>query len=185
MTDAPPSAPPYGPPPGYKLKRKKRFYQRWLFWIPVAIIAIIIASVSATAGGSNSQDTAADSTASTAATSAPSAAPSPGVSNGLGSHNAAADVTVGKLKAKKITGDVAYYYVPVVVTNHSSKRSDYVVTVALESADGKQQIDTATVLVQNLEAGQSKRDEGDFLSTTKAPKGAQLVLQEVERTASV
>jgi hypothetical protein len=191
MTDAPPPPPPpnygpppqqpYGPPPGYKLKRKKRFYQRfWLFWVPVIIVVIIIASVSASAGGGNGSNQAGSST-----NPGTSTTPQPGVSKGIGSKDASADVKLGKLKAKKILGQVSYYYVPVAVTNHSSKRSDYLITVALESADGKRQIDTASLLIQNLEPGQSKSDEGDFLTTDKVPHGTKLVLQEVERTASV
>lgn len=188
MTDTPPPPPPnygpppqqpYGPPPGFKLKRKKRFYQRfWLFWVPVIIVIIIIASVSASGGGSSGSNNAADN-------SGPSSTPNPGVSKGIASKDASADVKLGHLKAKKILGQVSYYYAPVTVTNHSSKRSDYVITVALESANGKKQIDTADVLIQNLEPGQSKSDEGDFLTTDKVPTGAKLVLQEVERTSSV
>lgn len=188
MTDAPPPPPPnygpppqqpYGPPLGYKLKKKKRFYQRfWLFWVPVIIVVIIIASVSASAGGGGSSNNAANNPGA-------STTPNPGISKGIASKDASADVKIGRLKAKKILGQVSYYYAPVTVTNHSSKRSDYVITVALESADGKMQIDTADMLIQNLEPGQSKSDEGDFLTTDKVPAGAKLVLQEVERTSSV
>lgn len=187
MTDAPPPPPPnygpppqpYGPPPGFKLKRKKRFYQRfWLFWVPVIIVVIIIASVSASAGGGGSSNNAANNPGA-------STTPNPGISKGIASKDASADVKIGRLKAKKILGQVSYYYAPVTVTNHSSKRSDYIITVALESTDGKQQIDTATVLIQKLESGQSKADTADFLTTDKLPKGGgKLVLQEVERTAS-
>ena len=39
--------------------------------------------------------------------------------------------------------------VGVTITNHSSKRSDYLITVAVESANGHAQYDTADVYVQN------------------------------------
>lgn len=73
----------------------------------------------------------------------------------------------------------------VVVTNHSSKRSDYLITLALESADGKTQIDTADIFVQNLEPGQASPQQGIFLGTnSKPPADSKVVLKSVERTAS-
>jgi hypothetical protein len=179
---------PYAPPPGYQLKRKKRFYQRfWLFWVPIIILIVIIASVSA-AGGSDSSTAADDHTglsSTTGNTAAPkTSAPKPGVSKGIASKDASNDVKVGKLKVEG--GGLGFGSVEVTITNHSSKRSDYAITVALESADGKQQFDTADVFVQNLEPGQSKKAEGEFLELPKkVPASAKLVLQEVERTASL
>lgn len=193
MTEAPPPPPNYGPPsnygppPAYQPKRKTRFYQRWLFWVPAAIIVIIIASVSA--GGSGSKNTASGTSPTTpagttphGATHATSKAPSPSVSRGVGSKDASGDVKIGRLTVDKVLGMPK---VIVTVTNHSSKRSDYAITLALESADGRTQLDTADVFVQNLEPGQSSRQEGDFFSARRVPTGAMVVLQEVERTASV
>lgn len=75
--------------------------------------------------------------------------------------------------------------VKVTVINHSSKRSDYMITIALESADGKTQLDTADVFVQNLEAGQSTPQQAIFLSlNTKPPATAKLTLKSVDRTAA-
>ncbi len=92
-------------------------------------------------------------------------------------------MVVGKVATQ---ADTNLSQVPVTITNHSSKRSDYFVTVALESADGKTQIDTSTVIVQNLEPGQGTVQTGDFLATmtTAPPAGAKVVLQSVQRTSS-
>jgi hypothetical protein len=108
---------------------------------------------------------------------------SPGVSQGLGAKNATGDVVIGKLATQ---ADTNLSEAPVTITNRSSKRSDYFVTVALESSNGKTQIDTSTVFVQNLEPGQSSVQTADFITTltTPAPAGAQVVLQSVQRTSS-
>ncbi len=75
--------------------------------------------------------------------------------------------------------------VPVRVTNSSSKRSDYFITIALEDAKGKTQLDTTDVFVTNLEPGQTSRRKGVFLSLSNAPPpGSKLVLQSVDRLAS-
>lgn len=110
--------------------------------------------------------------------------PVAGVSQGVAAQDASHDVQVGALRVRKDFGVVTDALVRVTVTNRSSKRSDYIITVALESANGKTQIDTADVFVQNLEPGQTKSDTGDFLSVQRVPKHYKLVLQEVERTAS-
>lgn len=55
------------------------------------------------------------------------------------------------------------------VTNNSSKPSNYLITVAFESADGGTQIDTGNVAVQNLAPGQSTVQ--DVLTAGTAPAG--------------
>jgi hypothetical protein len=106
-----------------------------------------------------------------------------GVSQGLGANDATGDVVIGKLVTQ---ADTDISEAPVTITNHSSKRSDYFVTVALESSNRKTQIDTSPVFVQNLEPGQSSVQTADFITTltTPAPAGAQVVLQSVQRTSS-
>jgi hypothetical protein len=108
---------------------------------------------------------------------------SAGVSEGLGANNATGDVAIGKLATQ---ADTDISEASVTITNHSSKRSDYFVTVALESSNRKTQIDTSPVFVQNLEPGQSSVQTADFITTltTPAPAGAKVVLQSVQRTSS-
>jgi len=61
------------------------------------------------------------------------------------------DVTI----AACANDDAGYAAAKVVVTNHSSKTSNYAITIAFESPDGKTQIGTGLVAVDNLAAGQS------------------------------
>ena len=101
-----------------------------------------------------------------------------GVSQGLGSQDASGDVTVGALRLDDLGG-----HVKVTVTNHSSKRSDYDVELASESADGKTQYDTTDAFIDKLEPGQTASTDADFLSDT--PTGALVKVKQVDRLASV
>jgi hypothetical protein len=56
----------------------------------------------------------------------------------------------------------------VIVTNHSSKASNYMGTVAFVSKDGSTQIDTGFFAVDNLESGQTSTAQ-DVMSTHTAP----------------
>lgn len=68
------------------------------------------------------------------------------------------------------------------VTNHSSKASDYVITVAFESADGKNQIATGNAFVDSLQPGQSTTQDANGLKSYKKP--FKCVLSDAERTQS-
>ena len=63
-----------------------------------------------------------------------------------------------KLKDAKITSctadEAGFMAAKVEITNHSSDRSNYDVTVAYTSPDGTEQYDTGDAVVQALEAGQ-------------------------------
>jgi hypothetical protein len=91
-----------------------------------------------------------------------------------------ADVKIGRWKAD----EYGYATVPVTVTNHSSKRSEYFVTISLESPNGATQYDTATLLIDTLESGQIKADTGYF-TKTDIPASAVTRVREVQRTASL
>jgi hypothetical protein len=165
-----PSAPP--PPPGPVPPKKKSHKLRWTLLGLTGGIVAIIAIVSAAGGG----------TAKTTTPNTPTNNQSPGVSRGIGSQDATGDVKLGRYN----TDVIKVGHVGVTVTNHSSKRSDYMITVALESADGHTQYDTADVYVQNLEPGQTTSQDGIFTNTsTNPPATAKLVLKSVERTASL
>lgn len=69
------------------------------------------------------------------------------------------------------------------VTNHSSERSNYVVTVAFESPDGKTQLASSGGFVQDLEPGQSAPLR--VVTGTDAPAEFTCRLTEVERFASL
>jgi hypothetical protein len=65
------------------------------------------------------------------------------------------------------------------VTNHSSKRSNYVVDVVFESADGSRQLAARTVSVNDLEPGQTTQQEAGTL--TAAPTSFDCRLSQVQR----
>ena len=68
------------------------------------------------------------------------------------------------------------------VTNNSSKRSNYIISVAVESADGKTQITTTAMAVNDLEPGQTTTAKG--LVTEEIPADAKVVVKDVTRYAS-
>jgi hypothetical protein len=54
------------------------------------------------------------------------------------------------------------------ITNHSSKRSNYVVDVVFESADGSRQLAARTVFVNDLEPGQATQHEAGTFTPSPA-----------------
>jgi hypothetical protein len=78
----------------------------------------------------------------------------------------AEDVTITACTADTTTG---YLDAKVKVTNHSSKTSNYAITIAFESKDGSEQLDTGIVAVNNLAPGQSS--DQDAVSLKSAPAG--------------
>ena len=103
-----------------------------------------------------------------------------GVSHGLGSKDANADVTVGKVVVDATLGIPS---APVTVTNHSSKRSNYIIEISLETATT--QVDSTLVAVNNLEPGQTSTQSAQFLGAIdKSPAGAKAVIKSVDRLAS-
>lgn len=72
-----------------------------------------------------------------------------------------------------------------VITNHSSKPSNYLVTIAFESADGKTQYGTGTITVQDLNPGQSSSPQtADSLNTSAAPSGFTCAISQLDRFAA-
>lgn len=73
----------------------------------------------------------------------------------------------------------------VVITNHSSKASNYIVTIAFDSPDGKTQLGTGNAAVNDLQPGQSSAPQtADSLSTTPGPAGFTCRLSDLTRYAS-
>lgn len=70
----------------------------------------------------------------------------------------------------------------VTVTNSSSQRSDYVITVVLEPAEGGPKIRSTTTSVDGLEPGQT--GSGELRFTKAMPAGTTCRVTEVQRTAS-
>jgi hypothetical protein len=67
----------------------------------------------------------------------------------------------------------------VTITNHSSKRSNYVVDVVFESADGSRQLAARTIVVNDLEPGQATQQEAGTL--TPAPRRFDCRVSQVQR----
>jgi hypothetical protein len=117
------------------------------------------------------------------ASAATTSSRSPGViaNNAPGSGSATADVTLGSLDN---TSD-AYttsYTASLTITNHTSKTSNYMVTVAFESADHSVQYDTATAFADNLQPGQTTTTTAE--SFKAIPASAVVHVAEVTRYAS-
>ena len=73
-------------------------------------------------------------------------------------------------------------YGEVTVTNSTSERSDYSITIIAESADGATPLSEADLYVFDLEPGQSKTDRGRFFEDVPADA---VLKTEVERLPSV
>ena len=65
------------------------------------------------------------------------------------------------------------------VTNHSSKRSNYVVDVVFESADGSRQLAARSIFVNDLEPGQATQQEAGTL--TPSPPRFDCRVSQVQR----
>lgn len=102
------------------------------------------------------------------------------VDSGLGSQDASGDVALGAPSAPDSLGAVD---VPVIIVNHSAKRSNYFVELSAESADGKQQFGTGNAFAANVEPGQTATAQAYF-SGNESPAGAVFVVKSVQRTAT-
>ena len=69
------------------------------------------------------------------------------------------------------------------ITNHSSKQSDYVATVAFENAAGTQ-IGTGAGPLNSVDAGQTPSDTASG-GLTGSTAGMKFALKQVDRTSSV
>lgn len=127
----------------------------------LACLALTVAVVATTASGTESKS-------------------GNGPSQGLGASDATGDIS-GLTIVREAT--IAVTYGQVTITNNSSKRSDYFVTIAAESPDGATRYDDTIVSVLGLDPGQTTTDKGLF--TKEIPADAVLKLIEVQRTASI
>lgn len=101
------------------------------------------------------------------------------IARGVASKDASADVGQPTIE----DAGYGFYNVAVDVTNNSSKRSDYFITVAVESPDGTTRYDSTTIPVMGLEPGQTTSEKMPLLADT-LPADATAVVKEVQRTAS-
>jgi hypothetical protein len=69
------------------------------------------------------------------------------------------------------------------ITNHSARRSDYLITVVVDSPSGSAAGATGLATVDRLPGGRTTGATARF--TTSLPDGAEIVVKEVTRTASL
>lgn len=100
------------------------------------------------------------------------------VAEATGASDPAADVGAPEI----LRDDFDLVYGRVAITNGSSERSDYVVTVVAQAPDGTTPIAETTVSVIGLDPGQTSTEKGIFLN--EIPDGTVLEVAEVKRTAS-
>jgi len=86
------------------------------------------------------------------------------------------DVALGACKPQDATN---WLIADLTITNHSSKASNYMVTVAFEDKAGNQ-LGTGIASADHLEPGQSKPTQA--LSTTEAPAGAEFTCKVADIT---
>jgi hypothetical protein len=147
-------------------KALRPWYRKKRYVLTIAIVALIGFGIANSKG-----DT------STNSSNPPGVA---GVDKGIGSADASADVTGATLGQPDAIG---FRSVTMTVTNNSSKRSNYLIDLSIESPDGATQYDTTFASVQNLEPGQTTT--ADALSTTKdVPANAVVTIKTVSRLAS-
>lgn len=83
----------------------------------------------------------------------PPAKKQPGVSREFGSKDASADVKTGDM-----TSPYGTIEIPVTITNHTSKTSDYHISATVYDANNVQ-VDTAETFVQNVAPGGKAHDK--------------------------
>lgn len=103
---------------------------------------------------------------------------SPSVDQGVGSKDAAKDVKLGEMSDSSDTETVE---IPVTVTNHSSKPSDYYIEARIYNKKGEQ-VDTASTFVERVKPGHVAKDTLLGLNATTHAHHYDLTV--VDRTAS-
>lgn len=104
------------------------------------------------------------------------------VSQGLGSQDASGDVTDVTI----VWSDNEFlpmHEVTAKVTNNSEKRSNYSITIAIESPDGAVRYEETYLYVDGLESGQTTTEK-TLLFEEDTPRDAVAVVKKVERLAS-
>ena len=147
-----------------------------------AVALVIVALVAIGATTASGSDTTTGSDSKTGPTSSSPGVTGTTVSKGLGSSDASADVTDPTI-VREGDADLQNVSAQVTITNNSSKRSDYFVTVVAESPDHKTRYDDTVVSVTALDPGQSTTEKGLFLK--EIPADAVVRVTQVQRTASL
>jgi len=160
--------PPGWVPPGYQQQpppRKRR--RKWPYVLGGLLALIVVIGIASSSGGGKS-----------------SSSSSPAVQSSTGSSGSqplqhASDVVVTSC----VPDSVGFAAAKVVVTNTSSKASNYVITVTFESAGGATQVGTGLATVDGLLPGQKSVPQ-DVSSLQAAPAGYTCRVTDVTRYAT-
>ncbi len=150
----------YPPPPPQQRKRGRKK----IFLIGGGVFFLLIIVVAAAGGGGGGTSGTAGSVTAGAppAAGAPAAgggAPAPAQAQAQAGPEHADDVAITDCSADA----AGWAGAKVTVTNHSSKSSNYVITITFESADGSTQIGTGLIAVNGLRPGQQSPQETSAL----------------------
>jgi hypothetical protein len=104
--------------------------------------------------------------------------PAPSAPAGVDSKAAWGDIKLGAIRIDAKLGTPS---AEVTITNHSSKRSNYIIDLSIKSTDGKTQFDAAMVSAQDLAPGQTTTRTAHFSIKQQLPTGATLTLVGVAR----
>lgn len=148
------------------MAEKKSHKLRWIILGVVALIVIV--SIATNGGGGGSKGSS---------TSSPVVQSSTGSSSKPLQH--AGDVVITSC----VPDSVGYAAAKVIVTNTSSKASNYVVTVTFETAGGATQVGTGLATVDGLLPGQKSVPQ-DVSSLQTAPAGYTCRVTDVTRYAA-
>lgn len=166
------------------------WYRKKRFILGGALLLLVVVIVAASAGtGTDESDTASGNGNGEAATgngngdetaTDDGGGNDSGVSQGAGSQDAAADVEISECG---ISDDgLEWGEATVSITNNSSGRSDYWITVVWESEDGSTRHTDTPVIANQIEPGQSTTEVASAFE--EVPEDAVCRVTEVQRTAS-
>lgn len=152
---APAAAPaPAAPRPTQKPKRG------CLWWIGAAVVAaVVLGIIAAIAGGDDAAKKAEERQQ---------------------ERQASIEDDVTNIECVRAGGAFSTMLARVTVTNNSSDRSNYVIEVSFESADGSQQYATGTAVLNGLNPGQTTTAEADSYTDATTPE-LTCVVQDVSR----
>ncbi len=146
-----------------RAKALRPWYKKKRLWVLAAIVVLVIISI-ASAGNKT-----------TTASSGPANNGGVASLSDNHSHPPQADVEIGSCATDSQIGTTTAH---LVITNHSSGRSNYLIDVEFQDASGAQ-VGSGTAVANNVDAGQvAKTDAVDFVTATTC------VIKNVNRFAS-
>lgn len=167
----PTPTPEWGAQPPTPNPKKKRPIMRV---VGLVIGGLLVVGVVNSAMSGDNQPQATGSQTSTEAPAEAKAKKDSGVSSGLGTKDATADV-----KVVGISGNEFLREVELLITDHSSGRSDYYVELSLLDASGTN-VGWTNALVQAVEPGQKARAKAPITDDS----AVKVKVHEIQRTAS-